>query len=806
MAVLVWGCGGGGTNPSPPPPPPPPPAPVVTSVEVSPLTGPLFITDTLQLTATVKDQNGAVMTGKTVTWSSSNATLATVSSSGLVIGVGAGAVTISALVDARTGTAQLTVSDPGPRITTETATAATGTIGVEGGSITTTSTGGVVYTLVVPAGALAAPTLIHLTPVTAVRKLPLSGGLVGGVEFQPSGLRFATPARLRVAILQRPPAGMRLLGLTADGDASVLLPQPALDSGTVASLPILHFSNGLVGFGTTADVSSLLANTGGVTTAGQHYTNQIMQLTSATPLDVAAITQAMKDWFHNVILPLFQNATTDVQLTAAVSEYNWWNLDAPLALGIPSPQGQPGTYAAELAALAPVAAGRIGGAVDGNNVACRNQQSFSALANVLFWQTQAQALGVATVAFNLDRASVLAGLCAQVALESSVLPDPMDVGTPYSLDATFGVQFLANGSPQGAPFGVTLTAAALSIAHPTGATNISGFYTTVVSPTSPGPLLVSARGCLILPGTSAPSDVCGSGTVQSNGRGVCGRIVAGPVSINNDADAIANFDVKQAGSVTIQGTFARPVVLDCLQQVTGSFTMAGVTTTVSLAALATVGGSLSIDPTRLDGMTVLTLPALSRVDGTLSLQGSRAASVTTPLQVQLPALTALGNDFSISSIRKLDLVLGSVTVPSTLDFDGPGLRSIQAGALTSGFVINFGPADDLVSISVGPLNAEIINIGPLKNTTSVVTGTVAAGTFNIGPTTSLPSFTIGVVNISDVMNVGPNQELTSLNGGGGVITGPLNIGPNPKLSTAVATAWAALFSAQRKNIGGNKIP
>jgi hypothetical protein len=414
-------------------------------------------------------------------------------------------------------------------------------------------------------------------------------------------------------------------------------------------------------------------------------------------------------------------------------------------------------------------------------------------------------LGAATAAFNLDRGSVLAGLCAQVVLETGVLPDPMDVGTPYSLDATFGLQFLQNGTPQGAPFAVTLTAAQLSMAHPTGASNVSGFYTTVVSPTGPGPVQVTARACLILPGTTTASDVCGSGILHSNGHGACGRVVVGGVIINNDADVIANSDVKQAGSVLIQGNFVNPVALDCLQGVTGTFSMNGNTPSFSASSLASVGGMLNIDPTKLDGMTVLTLPALTDV-GRFSLSGSRAASVTTPLQVRLPALSTLGNDFSFGSTRKFDLVLGSVTTTNAMDLDGAGLRSVQAVALTSDFVINFGPADDLITIAVGALNASVINIGPLKNTTSLTTGPVTADVFNIGPTTSLASFVIGVVNISGTMSVGPNAALTSVGGGGGTVGGSLNVGPNPKLSTAVATAWAAAFSAHQVTISGNKTP
>jgi uncharacterized protein YjdB len=64
----------------------------VTSVSVSPATANLTVGGTATLTATVNPSNA---TNKSVTWSSDNATVATVTSAGLVIAVGAGEATIT---------------------------------------------------------------------------------------------------------------------------------------------------------------------------------------------------------------------------------------------------------------------------------------------------------------------------------------------------------------------------------------------------------------------------------------------------------------------------------------------------------------------------------------------------------------------------------------------------------------------------------------------------------------------------------------------------------------------------------------
>jgi plastocyanin len=69
--------------------------PVLTKITVSGGTS-TTIGGTLQLTAAPKDQNGAAINAA-VTWSTSSAFVATVSSTGLVTGVAAGQVTITAI-------------------------------------------------------------------------------------------------------------------------------------------------------------------------------------------------------------------------------------------------------------------------------------------------------------------------------------------------------------------------------------------------------------------------------------------------------------------------------------------------------------------------------------------------------------------------------------------------------------------------------------------------------------------------------------------------------------------------------------
>jgi len=89
----------------------------VASVTVSPASASVVAGSTTQLTATPKSAAGSPLTGRVVTWSSDNTAAATVNGSGLVSGVAAGAATITATCEGKTGTSAITVTAPGSSVT-----------------------------------------------------------------------------------------------------------------------------------------------------------------------------------------------------------------------------------------------------------------------------------------------------------------------------------------------------------------------------------------------------------------------------------------------------------------------------------------------------------------------------------------------------------------------------------------------------------------------------------------------------------------------------------------------------------------
>jgi hypothetical protein len=113
---------------TPPPPPPPPPTPTVHSISVAPSGITLSHPGTQQMTAAVNADAGVATT---VTWSAAPASVATISSSGLLTTAGAGNVAVQAcstVVTSVCGVATITVTTNPQTVTQVTVTPALATI------------------------------------------------------------------------------------------------------------------------------------------------------------------------------------------------------------------------------------------------------------------------------------------------------------------------------------------------------------------------------------------------------------------------------------------------------------------------------------------------------------------------------------------------------------------------------------------------------------------------------------------------------------------------------------------------------
>ncbi len=147
-------------------------------------------------TATVRDAAGTALTGRTVTWSSSDQAVATFDVAGTVTALGPGTATITATSEGRSGTATLTVTagtaSGAPVSTaagTSTGNAVTQSIGAGGGTLTS---GDGRLTLIVPANAVAANTTFSIEPYTN----PAPGGLGASYQLLPENVAFVQPVQL----------------------------------------------------------------------------------------------------------------------------------------------------------------------------------------------------------------------------------------------------------------------------------------------------------------------------------------------------------------------------------------------------------------------------------------------------------------------------------------------------------------------------------------------------------------------------------------------------------------------------------
>ncbi|HEX6316093.1 MAG TPA: Ig-like domain-containing protein [Gemmatimonadaceae bacterium] len=83
----------------------------IASITLSKTNDTLLVAETLQLNATLRDENDNVVT-RPITWTSSNGSVASVSGSGLVTGVGDGIATITATAGGMSASATITVFGP----------------------------------------------------------------------------------------------------------------------------------------------------------------------------------------------------------------------------------------------------------------------------------------------------------------------------------------------------------------------------------------------------------------------------------------------------------------------------------------------------------------------------------------------------------------------------------------------------------------------------------------------------------------------------------------------------------------------
>jgi hypothetical protein len=83
-------------------------------VSLSASSASLLVGQTTQILVTLKDASGNTLTGRTITWASSNSSVLSTSQSGIATALSAGSSNVTATSEGKNGSITLTVSDPAP--------------------------------------------------------------------------------------------------------------------------------------------------------------------------------------------------------------------------------------------------------------------------------------------------------------------------------------------------------------------------------------------------------------------------------------------------------------------------------------------------------------------------------------------------------------------------------------------------------------------------------------------------------------------------------------------------------------------
>jgi hypothetical protein len=173
-------------------------------------------------------------------------------------------------------------------------------IGSSGGTVSAESASGAKATLSIPAGALAEPTAVSLTPVASLRGISKIS-LLAAVELGPDGTALAAPATLS---LELPSTPSRVFGIAWYGAGHNVHRYPIVRSGSRVTIRLTHFS----GAGVATGDQSLLPQLETALTVS--YAREVRPLMRQAETNDALFSQAFEaafTWLRAVELVTLQD-------------------------------------------------------------------------------------------------------------------------------------------------------------------------------------------------------------------------------------------------------------------------------------------------------------------------------------------------------------------------------------------------------------------------------------------------------------------------------------------------------------------
>ncbi len=324
LIALTAACGkDSSTAPAPSPPaptqpPPPAPTPVATLIAITPASATLnAIGQTVQLTAQVFDQNNNVMPGASVTWTSADPRIVSVSSGGLATAVAYGIIRITARSDGVSRDVEVKVVQTAGRITIEPAEA---TLTAIGETVQLTAT-----VQDQNGQAIAGANVTWRSSDTAVARVSTTGLVTstGNGTARITARSGSTEQGVTVRVMQAP------TGITIDPSEATLT---AIDETVQLEVRVVDPNNMTIEEAVVAwqssDASVATVSDGGLVTA---VSNGAVSITATSgDLTVSSEVTVKQTPDSIVVVPvetILPAVGETVQLTATVLDHNGHNVD-----------------------------------------------------------------------------------------------------------------------------------------------------------------------------------------------------------------------------------------------------------------------------------------------------------------------------------------------------------------------------------------------------------------------------------------------------------------------------------------------
>jgi len=230
------------------------------------------------------------------------------------------------------------------KVTADSDLAASAMISTAGGSLSAQAADGTQFTLTFPEGALQSDVTITLTPLSGIEGLPFSGGLVGGVQMAPEGLRLFQPATLTIESPNTVAAqGFETVAFGYHEDGQGVYLNPSTVEGNILTLEVWHFSGAAAAQGTTTEIQTqqqqnVPSNAEDAFTQGVQewlgLERQAQMLGEPDPNGLAKMIEFLREAYDRFIAPQLPIALEDCEKAPAIiSKALGWARQATLMAG-----------------------------------------------------------------------------------------------------------------------------------------------------------------------------------------------------------------------------------------------------------------------------------------------------------------------------------------------------------------------------------------------------------------------------------------------------------------------------------------